>query len=302
MKKLFLLAVICLFAAGCSNESDSLEFVENNRSQEMATVNVHLGGFKTSVEEISQSPTRAVQSVKDYTKVKHITLAFYDSNNAEQAKVVQMRDNLAEGTTFGEFSCQLPVGTYTMVVVASAWYDGDAFELTSPTVAAFTGGKARETFAATKSVTVNGTSTLEETVTLNRIVSKLDIWSTENIPSDIDNMRVTFGGGSRAFNPTTSVAADNNGVNLTVEITENLKNKICHLTSFVFLTEDPQSMVITIEALDGDNQVKFRRVVENVPFKRNRGTKLTGELFTARPSSFTMSIEDSWLEEYAMDF
>ena len=47
---------------------------------------------------------------------------------------------------FGDFSLTLPLGSYTMVVIGRDVLEGDAFSLTSATVAGYTSQRVRETF------------------------------------------------------------------------------------------------------------------------------------------------------------
>ena len=61
-------------------------------------------------------------------------------------------------------------------------------------------------------------------------------------------------------------------------------------------------MTITIEALDADDNVLATRVVNNVPFKRNRQTILTGAVFTAEASSAAFKLETSWLDDETVNF
>ena len=52
-------------------------------------------------------------------------------------------------------------------------------------------------------------------------------------------------------------------------------------SSAIFLATDEQTMNVTIEVLDADGNVLSSKLVENVPFRRNRRTKLTGTLYSA---------------------
>ena len=61
-------------------------------------------------------------------------------------------------------------------------------------------------------------------------------------------------------------------------------------------------MTVTIEALDADNNVLATKVVENVPFKRNRQTILRGKVFTAGTSGAAFTLETAWLEDKTVDF
>ena len=44
------------------------------------------------------------------------------------------------------------------------------------------------------------------------------------------------------------------------------------------------------------------RVVNNVPFKRNRITVLTGAIFTASASGLSFQLETSWLDDHIVNF
>ena len=143
MKKIFFIAGLVLLFAACSNESENM--VNNAQMEEAVTpVKVHVSGFSVSQEDYPT--TRAAQDVADYNGVKVVTLAFYNGST-EVYKHEQVRDALEEGETLGEFECSLPMGSYTMVVIARGQGDGDVFTLTSPTEAAYTSDHSRETFA-----------------------------------------------------------------------------------------------------------------------------------------------------------
>lgn len=64
----------------------------------------------------------------------------------------------------------------------------------------------------------------------------------------------------------------------------------------MFLCTDEQTMNVTIETLDPDGNTIYSKTVENVPFKRNRVTKLTGAMYTnpgVSASGFQVNTE--WL-------
>ena len=58
---------------------------------------------------------------------------------------------------------------------------------------------------------------------------------------------------------------------------------------YVVVTEEQ-----TIEVLDADDEVLYTKVVEDVPFKRNRMTKLTGALFNTTATT-AFQLETTWL-------
>lgn len=294
MKQKFFLAIIALLAASCSNKVDDV--VVNN--SELVPVSVHVDGFSVSQGEFPT--TRAAQGVVDYSGVKIITLAFYNASGTEVYKTDQVRDDASTYTTFGVFSCNLAIGNYTMVVIARGNKDGDVFTLTSPTSAAYTGEFARETFANTRTVNVETSTPLSLNVTLNRIMAKLAVQSTDARPAGVSKLRITYGAGGKAFNPTTGFATSNTGFTVTNTIGSAVSSPI-DVGSYVFLTANEQSMNVTLQLLDDNNAVFFTKVVENVPFKRNRVTVLKGGMFSS-PTTASFLVETDWETSTTVNF
>ena len=309
MRNFILMAGIILLAASCSNDESLDSSVNLSSEQNLVPVTVSVSSFSVSQSDFSdtdspqgaQATTRA--AVGDYDGVQKLTLAFYDSDGTEQLKVTHTKGSMPEGDTFGEFSTTLPLGSYTMVVLGYVLYDDDALTLTSPTQAEYTVGSPRETFAATQAVSITNTSAVNLSATLDRIVAQLKVISTDNRTANVEKIRMTFAAGGKAFNPTTGLATVNTGsvstVNTGVEVGER-----SGAIGYVFLQTDEQTMDVTIETLDADGNTIFSRTVNNVPFKRNRITKLTGSIYPTAASttagSFQVSTE--WIPAYDMNF
>ena len=299
MKKIFLWASLCLFAVSCSNETIESDNGVTNAEKVLAPVTVRVNGFSVTQEEMaSGGTTRAAQTAASYTDVGAIDLAFY-SGGTEVYKHTQLRGDNTTYTTFGEFSCNLPIGTYTMVAIARGYYDGDVLTMTSPTAAGYTSERPRETFCASQSVTVTAAGA-DASVTMNRIITRLNIISTDQISSGVAKIRTTYGGGSKSFDPTSGLATDDNGFSLTNSPT--VKDGHLGICNFAFLATDEETMTITIEALDADNHVLFTKSVPGVPLKRNRQTTLTGAIFTASASSAAFQVETAWIEGNTVNF
>ena len=297
MKKFFFMAGLVLLFAACSKESENM--VNNAQMEEaVAPVKVHVSGFSVAQEDFPV--TRAAQNVVAYTGVKVVTLAFYNGST-EVYKHEQVRGALEEGETLGEFDCSLPMGSYTMVVIARGLGDGDVFTLTSPTEAAYTSDHSRETFAYTQAVNITSTSAVDISATLNRIIAKLQVFSSDGRAANATNVRMTMSAGGKSFNPTTGLATSNTGFVNTVPIS-TAAGVISNSVSYLFLAGDEQTMNVTIETLDGEGNTLFSKTVNNVPFKRNRVTKLTGAMYTNEAASGAFQLETTWLEEENVAF
>lgn len=180
-----------------------------------------------------------------------------------------------------------------MVVLGYGFYEGDEFTLTSLTQAAFT-ADVRETFAATQAVNITSTAAVELSATLDRIVTRVKVISTDGKTANANKVRMTFSAGGREFNPTSGLATANSGTTSTVGISAAVGATSTSI-GYAFLATDEQTMTVTIDVLDADGQSISHKVVNNVPFQRNRNTKLTGSLYTAGTNgSFT--INTSWLD------
>ena len=292
LKKLpLVIGVLALFAS-CNNESDT-----NTKSVQMAPVHVRINDFDISVQ--SMAPTRAAKPLAEYDKAKAITLAFYDGNT-EVYKTTQYRESLGGGETFGEFDLSLPLGSYTMVALAYGFQEGDVLTLTSSTQAAYTGDHARETFAVTQAVDIANTTAVNINATLNRIVAKLDVNSTDGRPAQASSIRVTFSGGSKSFNPTTGLAVDDAGFSNVVSISATVGN-VTNSGSYVFLATDEQTVDVTIEVLNSVNTAIFTKQISDVPLKRNVTTILTGSMYT-NDGNASFLINSEWGTQTNINF
>lgn len=291
MKKILFLFTLAALALTVSCN------VLENRTECLAPVTVRISDLTASMDEF---PTKS-QSVADYTNIKALTLGFYNGET-EIYKHTQIRDSIATYTTFGEFSAALPLGTYTMVVLGYGLSDGEpVITLTSPTSASFGDHPARETFATTQAVSITSMEAVELSATLDRIISKLHVVSSDKRTADATKVRMTFSKGGKAFNPTTGLATTNTGFSNTLT-TSTAVGVISQSNSYLFLATDEQTMNVTIETLDDDNNVVLSKTINDVPFKRNRVTTLTGAIYSATASASSFQVNNEWLSEYAMTF
>ena len=302
MKKNFVMALLCLFAVSCSNETIESDNAVINAEKATVPVTVRVSGFSITMERIpSEGGTmRAAESADSYADAKAIVLAFY-SGNTEVYKTAQYKADPSTYTTFGEFTCNLPVGDYTMVAIAYNHFAGDEFTLTSPTVAAYTSQRPRETFAKTQAVTVASATPLELNVTLNRINAHLNIVSTDGRTAEATKIKTTYSKAGKGFNPTTGLATSDTGFWVTNSPSASVGSTI-DIYSCAFLATDEELVDVTIQALDADDNVLVTKFVPNVPLQRNRKTKLTGTVYTGGSASSSFQLETTWLDETDISF
>ena len=295
MKNSILMAGFILLAVSCSSDNELSERVV----EKSVPVRVHVRDFSVSMEDIPGG-TRTAQDVANYNDVNAVTLAFY-SGTTEVEKITQQKTNMPEGATFGEFECALPMGSYTMVVIAYKTSDTSPFALMSATEAAYTGAHAFDTFSASQTVNITSTSAVDISATLDRIVSLLKVISTDGKAVDVTNVRMTFSGGGRRFNPSTGLATSNTGFANTVGNSVATGAVSTSLTYF-FLATDEQTMDVILETLDAQGNTLFSKTVKDVPFKRNRRTVLTGPMYTNFDVAGSFQISTEWLTDANVSF
>ena len=292
-----LFAGMILLAASCSSESDvTVSTPESGK----ALVNVRVDNFTIELEEFASTrgATRATSPLADYSNVKAITLAFYDGTE-EVYKATQLRADATTYTTFGEFSTPLSIGSYTMVVLG---YGSESeISLTSPTAAAYTSDKGRETFVATQTVNVTSTADLNLTAELSRVVTRLKLQSTDNMPTNVAKVNIQVSAGGISFNPTTGLATVNTGFTNEITATSGFGQSASFNTYF-FLASDEQTVNVTITVLDASDNVLFNKTLTSVPMKRNRCTIVTGKLFSSSATASAFTITADWLTDHVVEF
>ena len=291
-------AMVLVLSASCTSEQ--FEEVSNPEVSvaEMAPVTVSVNGI--SMEQQSFTRTRA-SAVSDYNDITALTLAFYKSDTGEEVyKHTQLRNDDTTYTTFGEFSTSLSIGSYTMVVVANG--GNNTITLTSPTSATYGEGSVRDTFVATQAVNITSSSTNNLSATLDRVVSALAVESTDERPASVTQMRFSYSAGGKSFSPTSGLATSNSGFVDVIGFISEPNNKTT-IGSYLFLSADNQTMNVTIETLDADNNVLFTKTINDVPFLRNRVTKLTGAIYsTASVSASSFLVNTDWMTANEINF
>lgn len=283
---LFVGAVVGL--GSCSGAEEVMNS-EIEGSSGCVPVRVHVSDFSFSVDDFPG--TRGAVDPAGFADIKAITLAFYAADGSEVYQSTQVKGS---AESFGVFACELPLGSYTLVVVGRNTGDGDVFTLSSPTEAGYTSERARETFCATQSVSITSSSAVDLAVTLNRVITLLAVQSTDVRPAGAVKIRTTYSAGGKTFNPSTGFAIENTGFSV-VNTPQSAVGAAIKIGNYAFLASDNQVMDITLDVLDADDNVLITKVVEDVPLVRNRKTTLSGALFTPAAVTIGVRVEEEWL-------
>jgi len=311
------LFVSAVFGLGSCSDAEGVMNSEIEGSSECAPVRVHVSDFSFSVDDFpgnvdpstgsgtagpstssGTAGTRGAVDPGSYNGLKAMTLAFYSADGSEVSKITQEKGS---AENFGDFSLTLPLGSYTMIVIGRDVLKGDAFSLTSATVAGYTSERVRETFCAKQSVAITSSAAVNLDVTLNRIVAQLTIQSTDGCPEGASKIRTTYSGGGKMFSPSTGLAIEDTGFSVVNTPSGAVGDKI-GIKNFAFLASNEQVMDITLEVLDAEDNVLITKEVKDVPLARNKKTTLSGALFTPTAVAIGVRVEEDWLPEETITF
>ena len=311
MKKFsaFFVALMGMLAASCSNDESLDSSINLSGEQALVPVTVSVSGFAVSQEEFpggttrsggSRGTTRAATAPASYSDVKALTLAFYTSDGARQVYCfTQLKNDNTTYTTLGSFSLTMPVGSYKMIVLG---YNSDyPVVFNSMTDVVFGEDKSRETFCYTQDVTIDDETPVDLTATLNRIVTRLNVQSSDNRTEAATKVRISLSKGGRGFNPITGFATSDAGF-VNVATTSTAAGATTLSSVNFFITEEGETMDVTIETLDDEGNVLFSKVVTDVPFRRNRTTKLTGAMYHFGDAAGAFTLDTEWDSEFNKDF
>ena len=272
--------VVVVLLVGCHKENTSEATLS-------AKVTVTVNDFTISQEEFPETK----DTPASYSGVKAMTLAFFDAQGNEIYNTTQLRADNTTYTTFGEFSTELPMGSYTMI--ALGYGSEQPMTLNGATSATYTADRVRETFVASQTVNVASTNPLNLNAELSRVVSKVIVRSTDTRTAGVDSVRVTFAAGGKGVNPQTGLSTTNTGLVNTVAPTTAVGAPVSTI-NYLFLNSDQQSMSITVDALKADGTAVYHKVADAVPLQRNKITVVQGQMFTAGANG-GFTVNTSWI-------
>lgn len=197
---------------------------------------------------------------------------------------------------FGAPTLSLSYGSHTLYFVTSA---GESPTLnTNAHTLAF--GTVRDTFWKSVNVNVTSGTAANQSVTLDRIVTKVAIQPTDEVPASINSITIAPATWYLTFDyltglPTT--ATSDYSRTLTIPdsykgTTNTLKANLLGLCGTSDFTTN-----ISVTAKDADNNTIGYAAISNAPMKRNRASRFSGMLF-GNQNWLTMNIDDAWLSDY----
>lgn len=217
-------------------------------------------------------------------------LWLFDYVNSERVQVVHLTNGDGD---LSSPQLTMAVGTHQVRIVAS----NGGTPSTSGDFVSF--ARPGDTFWAEKTVTVADGLSANVAVTLQRMSTRLRVTITDQIPAGMASLTVSAVQWWKSIDATSGQAGGSAAYSSTATIPPSYIGTTGTLAMGVYGLSDSDEWMtdVTVTAKDADGATMGTVTVSNVPFKRNRATKISGKLF-AGDRHFAVSLNDTWASDY----
>lgn len=284
MKKQLSLALLCAATMILSSCEKSIETPNMESSGNKTVTFVLDGDWQLSDEAFSTRASVAGSAMTDVWVLDYMA-----------GTLVQQVHQSSSDDDFGAPTVSLDYGEHTLYFVSSCG-ETPTLNTTNHTLA-FT--KVKDTFWKSVAVNVTSGTAANQTITMDRVVTKLIIKPTDQVPATINTISIVLGTWYNTVDYLTGLPTDA-GANYdrTLAIPDSYKGTTgtfsVNITSFCGAD---YTTSVAVTAKDGENATIGYAAISNASLKRNRASRYTGTLF-GNNNGLTMNIDDTWLTDY----
>lgn len=198
----------------------------------------------------------------------------------------------ATDANFGTPAINASYGDHTIYFVASR---GDTPTIDGTTIS---WTKPSDTFWASRSITIAPSTSASQTVSLQRVATRLRLTVTDEIPATLAQICITPSHWYYGIDYLTGEATDDRQTERTINVPASYIGTTGQLYAN-FYSMSPSSAWqtdITMKAKDGDGGLISQIGIADVPLERNRVTNYSGPLFSASRTS-SVTADGEWGED-----
>ena len=212
-----------------------------------------------------------------------------DYMDGQLVQQIHQSDITAED--FGKPTITLAYGSHHVYFVASRGMS-PVLNTENGTI---TWSSVRDTFWKDYEVTVVSTSNGNRAVTLDRVVTKLNLAFTDAISADAATINFTpetwyYGLNYKTGEPTAATTSQTN----TMQVPDGYAGRTDVSVSYFSISPFTEwATDVTVNSKDADGNIIGQGVMEDVPLKRNRITEYSGPLFTSG-GEMSLTLNVTW--------
>ena len=262
-------------------------------------------GMGVSVSQMRTPMTRAVLSAND----KELTDLYILDYDKATGKLLQVLHQTSTAADFAEPDLTLDYGEHVLKVVATRsqeptlWDSGNNTWTVEPNILTpvtatqpvmLTSTKTSDTFGAEKEVSVGIGTATTVSITLDRLVAKLSVNSTDVFPDDCTTITLDFKEHKAMSWATMDVidAVENQRISDVQHLRGTTDNTLSY---FLLVPKAGYKTDITF-TMNSTDAPYATITITDVPFERNKITTITGSLYNHN-QRMTMTVNDEWNSE-----
>lgn len=233
--------------------------------------------------------TRATVDIGDVCS--RINLAIFNGDTK-----VKSVNQVSTDVAFGRIALDLVEGDYEVVVVAHS--GSGAATITSPEEIKFPDNKVTDTFYYYARLSVEKDQTVD--VLLKRAVAMFRLVTTDAIPSNVQQMKFYYTGGSSTFDAVKGFGCKESRQTEYRSVPADMLGQTGQFEVFTFPHSETDDLKMTVTALDASGSEVCQRVFEDLPVRLNEITQYSGSFFSGSDpvgaAVFTLKADDSWTQ------
>ena len=281
MKKSMMAVAVALIlpTVSCSTgEELSVKVEEPKDTMQQVTI-------RFTFSSISMDPmTRATLAESQMTD-----LWLFDYMDGELKSTIHQT---SEDDGFGAITLTADYGEHSLYFVASR---GDTPTIDGTTISF---AKPSDTFWQSLTLDIEPQTSTNQSVVLQRVVTRLRIAVTDEVPANMKTLTITPSTWYYGIDYTTGEPVNSQATPRVITVPSSYIGTKNLATSFYCLCPaDGFDTDITVTAKDADDTAIANIALQDVPFERNRITNYSGSLFTQN-RAVSVTTDDEWLDEY----
>lgn len=296
------IAAVGMTIVSCSSDNENMV---DNAQPGKAHVRL-VCGMGMSVSPMQEPLTRAALSANG----KALTDLYILDYDKATGKLLQVLHQTSTAADFAEPDLTLDYGEHVLKVVATRsqeptlWDAGNNTWTVEPNILTpvtatqpvmLTSAKTSDTFGAEKEVSVAIGTATTVSITLDRLVAKLVVSSTDMFPDDCTTIALDFQE-HRTLSWTTMDVTEAVNNQRIVDVTNLRGTTGTVLSYFVLAPKDGYQTDITLTTNRADGNPYSTITVPDVPLERNKVTMISGPIY-GHGQSFQLTVNDAWDSE-----
>ena len=296
------IAAVCMTVVSCGSSNDNL--VENEQPMGKAHVRL-MCGMGVSVSPMRAPMSRAALSANG----KALTDLYILDYDKATGKLLQVLHQTSTAADFAEPDLTLEYGEHVLKVVATRsqeptlWDAGKNTWTVEPNILTpvtatqpvmLTSTKTSDTFGAEKEVSVGIGTAATVSITLDRLVAKLVVNSTDVFPDDCTTIALDFQEHRTLSWATMDVTEAVNNQRI-VDVANLRGTTGTVLSYFVLAPKDGYQTDITLTTNRTDGNPYSTITVPGVTLERNKVTTISGPIY-GHGQGVQVTVNDAWSE------